>query len=329
MPHRLRLLILLCLSLYAVSCKPRDTAQTKPLQRIALLSAQTKQSYDAAQAQYLARLVFAREDCELQTWVADNDASLQAAQLNEAIAQRPMALLISPVSSAALAPVLKEAMQAGTLVLGLGEESLGLPAHSHLIVGQQEMGRLAGQAAVEALGKKTGNASQPRGRVVVLTGPAQDWRSNERLKGLHDALRSHPGVQIVHEAPTEWTARSAEPPMKDVLRLQPDFDILIGFNDLLASAGASLLKERRDEVLVIGMDGFKGSMGGLTMILEGRIDASIYQPPLVDLAFSIIVNRLKDDRFLPKTNYTLKPLLITPTKAEQYRVEGLPKAPQP
>jgi ABC-type sugar transport system substrate-binding protein len=136
-------------------------------------------------------------------------------------------------------------------------------------------------------------------------------------------------VQIVHEAPTEWTARSAEPPMKDVLRLQPDFDILIGFNDLLASAGASLLKERRDEVLVIGMDGFKGSMGGLTMILEGRIDASIYQPPLVDLAFSIIVNRLKDDRFLPKTNYTLKPLLITPTKAEQYRVEGLPKAPQP
>lgn len=322
-------LALIAAFMVLASCKPGSSTSSKPLQRIAMLCAQTERSYELAQAQYLARLVGGREDCELQTWDAKKDPAQQQKQLQEALDIRPIAILFNPVAGADLDEGLRQAKQAGILLIGLGESAMVLPADTHLRVDQRQLGRVAATMISEALGRKSGNASAPSGKVILLRGEGSDPTTLRRAEGLQQGLSSHASIAIVHEADNPWDGSKTEQIMRDAMRLQPQFDVVLAFSDAIAQAASKTLGERREEVMVIGMDGYRGTQGGLTHILEGRIDASIYHPPLVDLAFAILEKRLKNPAYMPKTTYVLEALPINPAKAEEYRAKGLPKPPQP
>jgi len=330
MSHRfLHLLLLSVLPVIIGSCKRQNTAEQATVRTLYLLTAQGQRPYELAQAQYLARLVFARDGFELKTLDAKGDANIQARQFDEALKEKPVALLITPVESEALVARVSSAVQSGITVIGLGESAAPLPCSTVLQVGQKELGLLAGELTVRALTRKAEEEgkSDITGRVVELREDENRPVSQARHEGFIEALQKVPGIVLVHDAPASYTQQGAKDRIKEAMRLQSQFDVIYAHNDSMALGAASTLGDLRANVLVIGTDGFLGEEGGLTLVNQGDIDATIHHPPLVDLAWQIIKRRIEDASFAPKPGYRLSGLTITPKNVTDIMRSGPPATP--
>lgn len=309
-------------------CKPRNAAP-QAARTLVLLSAHGSRPYELAQNQALSRYVFSRDGYNLKTLDAAGDAELQARQFEEAVAEKPVAILVVALEAKSLAASVSSAVQQGILVMGLGAEAASLPCSTHLLVDQRELGRLAGDLTVKALTQKAREEGQGEavGRVVELRGD-EGSMSEERHEGFMEALKKAPGVILVHDAPAQWSRQGGLARAQEALRLQKQFDVVYAHNDSIALGASSGLGDARSQVLVIGTDGFRGEEGGLTLVNEGSLDASVHQPLLVDLAWAIILRRAENPAFAPKPSYRVNASLITPKNVDEFRVKGPPPLPE-
>lgn len=311
------------------ACKREVLIVEAPKRSIVLLSAHGERPYEVVQSQVLARLVFSQKGFNLKVLDAKGDGRLQARQLEEAVAEKPLAILITAVEAGALSDRISDAVQAGVLVIGLGEAAASLPCTTVLQVEQRGLGRLAGAHVVQALTRKAQaeGGSEAVGRVVELRGDEQGAESLARHEGFMEALQKAPGIVLVHDAPAGWTVQGGTDRIREALRLQSQFDVVYAHNDASALGAARALGDLRGQTLVIGTDGFRGDESGLTLVAQGDLDASIHQPPLVDLAWQIIDRRVTEPGFAPKPAYRLEGIVITPKNVDDLRQKGPPALP--
>ncbi len=76
-------------------------------------------------------------------------------------------------------------------------------------------------------------------------------------------------------------------------------------------------------MLVIGTDGLAGKNGGYTLVNEGVLDATIYQPLLVDFAALIVAKKMQDPAFEPRKEYELVPRSVMPRDLDDIRLKGM------
>ena len=116
--------------------------------------------------------------------------------------------------------------------------------------------------------------------------------------------------------------------MAEALRLQKTFDVVFAQSDIMAMAASNALKAIKDgpreQMLVLGVDGSVAKGGGIDMVIKGDIDATVYNPPMVDLGWKVLVRLLDDPSFKPKSRYELEPFVITPEKATTLSIHGVP-----
>ncbi len=322
---------LLVLSLVIPSCK-RETerAQTAPPQ-IVLLTANAKRPYEAAQLQILQRLVASLPGLRFSTQDAAGDANQQASQLDQALTDKPLAIVFTPVRADSLAPAIAKATQEGrTMLIGLGAASAKLPGVISLQVDQHGLGRMAGELVVQALQRKAQaeGKNEAHGRVVELRGDDEDDSdSGQRHAGFLEVLSKQPGIILVHDAAGQWSRKGGQERTTEALRLQSRFEIIYAHNDAMALGASSALGEHRSDVMIIGTDGYRGQEGGYSLVNQGDIDASIYQPVLVDLALKIIQRRSEEPTFIAKPTYRVAPAVITPKTVDEIRLKGFPALP--
>jgi ABC-type sugar transport system substrate-binding protein len=277
----------------------------------------------------LKRFAANRAEYVLKTLDAAGSADKQARQLAEVLSNKPYAIIITPIDSNALLQEVKRAVQEGVLVISLGEGTPPLPSSSTLVVDQRQLGRLAGEIAVRSLTLKAQDEAKNEivGRLVELRGDENSPLSTARHEGFMEEVSKVPGLILVHDAPGQWTREGGRERTTEAMRLQNRFDVLYAHNDSMALGAAFALGIQRQEVLIIGSDGFLGDEGGLSLVNSGVIDASVYQPPLVDLAWQIILRRAEDPNFTPKPNYKVAPIAITPKTVDDLRRSGPPPLP--
>lgn len=323
------LFILLPMLWLNVSCKRSDEASEIKARTIVILSAQGDQPYQSVQAQHLLRLIGERPDISLQGHDAGGSAKVQSEQFGKCLESKPFAILVSPVDAASLSEQVAGAVHVGVIVIGLGEKAAAMPCTTVLSCDARELGRQAGEVAVRALTRKAQDEGKTdiTGRIVEIRGD-ESPESTARHEGFTEALKKTPGAVIVHDAPGGWTKQGGKDRAAEALRLQQHFDILYAYNDAMAYGATTALGPQRENVLIIGTDGYIGVEGGLTLVSQGNIDASIYQPILVDLAWKLILRRLQEPNFAPKPSYRLTPVTITPKNVEDLRRGGLSKLPE-
>src|SRR5262249_23712762 len=115
------------------------------------------------------------------------DAALQAQQIDDAIARKFDVVVVAPTSEQAVVPALARARQAGVPVVIINNTPKeGTEELSPTFVGQDQtaMGRLAGEATLEAL-KASGRAA---GKVALITGALQQGIAPRRVAGFREAL---------------------------------------------------------------------------------------------------------------------------------------------
>lgn len=320
-----------------VGCERKGPEQTvvEDVRKIVLLSAGTDLGFENAQRSLLAGMMATKAHYQLQAENAQGKLDAQLAQFNAALESKPFAILLDALDAgprkAELAAAVAKATSAGVLIIGLNETSLELDCTSVILADQRKLGKMAGELVVKALQQRSQEAGLPQvtGRVVEIRGLDHDLRCQLRHEGFAEALKVEPGVILVHDAPGNWTQDGGAERTRDAIRLQQTFDVIYAHNDLMALGAAKTMvqQERRDDMMIIGTDGFGGPDGGMTLVGDGEIDATIYQPFRVDFAWQLLQKKASEPSFQLKSRYELSPKVILPKDVDDIRRNGLPAYP--
>ncbi|NDC15822.1 MAG: hypothetical protein EBZ76_11830 [Synechococcaceae bacterium WB9_2_170] len=82
--------------------------------------------------------------------------------------------------------------------------------------------------------------------------------------------------------------------------------------------------DARESMLILGTDGVPGKGVGVDLVIRGTIEATIYHPPLVDVAWRDIQILLDDPTYEPRKLRTVRPFVIQSENAPHVLSKGLP-----
>jgi ribose transport system substrate-binding protein len=199
----------------------------------------------------------------------DTDAAGQLEDIRTLIAADVDAIIINPAGPDALNPAIKEAIDAGIVVVSV-DAPVTAPGSYHLANNQEEYGYLGAKWLFEQVGEN--------GKVVYMRGIAGHPADTDRDKGFKRALAEHPTIEVVKETATKWDPATATTQINDIISSGTDFDGIwtSGIDQNIVEA---LKTAGHDYVPVVGAD----NAGFVTQLLneEGLEGAAVTNPPSV------------------------------------------------
>lgn len=292
-------------------------ASTASRQRfVAFSQCNNSEPYRAEQNRLLRKLVAQHPDLRLVVADAQQDNSIQIAQIETFIRQMPDLLIVAPNEQAPLTAIMGDAMAAGIRVICLERDILKPNYTSYIRCDNRSIGRMAGTAIFDHLKSKYGT---PRGNVVQIHGLLGVEAEANRNDGAMEVLRSAPGIKVVHEAVANWIQAEAKDRMTEILRAEAQIDVVYGHNDPMAVGAYLAARElgREKGVFFVGVDGLGGPAGGIKKVVDGILDATFIYPLCVDRALDVGLRILTEPGFTPEKAYTMPSVMITPENAAQ------------
>jgi ribose transport system substrate-binding protein len=301
-------------ALFSAACGGNGTGKKQLL--VAFSQANNAEPYRAMQNALMQKLWAQYPDVKLVISDAQQDNSKQVAQVETFIRQKPNLLIVAPNERAALTAVMGQAVAAGIPVICLERDILQPNYTTYVHSDNVAIGRMAGQFIVDSLTKKYG---QPKGKIVAMRGLLGVEGEINRDRGAGEILRKYPQIQIVADPVADWIQAKAKDRMTEVLRAQPQVDVVYGHNDPMAVGAYLAAKElnREKEMIFVGVDGLGGPAGGIKKVLDGILAATFVYPLCVDKAVEIGNRILHEPAFRPDKDYTLDSLMVTPANARQ------------
>jgi ribose transport system substrate-binding protein len=199
---------------------------------------------------------------------AKGDATTQVNQIQDLLAQNVDALIYIPAGATAAAVPVRAARAAGIPVINVDRQADGAPGDTFIY------GRSV--TAASALGRWLCDATQGKGRAVMIHGQRGTTPEVDRTKGFTEGLASC-GIPITQDQWTErWSADEGNAIAQNMLQRDPSINIIIGQADGIALGAAQAVKLAKlpHKIWVVGFD---GDIGGLRAIQNGTLDATATQ----------------------------------------------------
>jgi len=288
--------------------------RSKTQRLVAFSQANNAEPYRAAQNALMTKLFAQYPDVRLSISDAQQDNSKQVAQVETFIRQKPDLLIVAPNERAALTAVMGEAMTAKIPTICLERDILQPHYTTYIHSDNVAIGRQAGQFIVDHLTKKYG---KPKGRIVAMRGLLGVEGEINRDRGAREVLGAHPDVQIVADPVADWIQAKAKDRMTEMLRAQPQIDVVYGHNDPMAVGAYLAAKElnREKEMIFVGVDGLGGPAGGIKKVMDGVLAATFVYPLCVDKAVEIGNRVLHEPGFRADKEYVLTSAMVTAENA--------------
>ena len=213
---------------------------------------------------------------------ANQDPAKQLSDIQNMLAQKPDALILSPLESKALVPAVGMCEKAGVPLIVIDRTIAAEPgkgiykteiSQSHVISGQ-----LLAEKAVELLEKKYG---EPKGNAVHVQGMAGASPVIDANKGWDEVMAKYPEIKTVATADAMFTTEGGMKVMEDFLQRFPKGQIDIVRSDYSAmTVGAleAIKRAGRDELLghVVGEG---GHYLAIEAVIRGDIARETQTPP--------------------------------------------------
>lgn len=199
-----------------------------------------------------AEAAAAAENDELIFLDANGDVSKQNNDIQDLITRGVDVLILNPVNPEAVIPSIEAAQEAGIPVLTV-DRPVTEGAIAHVGRDNVEMGRLVGEAIVDALNNEPS-------KIIEIQGDAGGIVMMNRRDGFHSAVEAA-GMTIVEGPYAEYIRANAVVAMQDLLEAHPDVKAIYAHNDDMALGALQVLRESgRDDVLVAGVDGLSEAL---------------------------------------------------------------------
>jgi fructose transport system substrate-binding protein len=201
------------------------------------------------------------------------DAATQVTAIQDMINRGVKGISLDPGNAAAVVAAVKQAMDAGILVVAVNTEtdpqdSVAATFETDNLAG----GKLMGQWAKAKLGATPA-------RVALLDYDLTDKTSKAR----HDGFLAGFGLtdtspEIAGEVQTQANADSGRTAMENLLSANPDINVVYTINEPMAVGAAAAIKAANlgHDVIVVSID---GSCAGVQAVKDGQIGATVMQFP--------------------------------------------------
>lgn len=302
----LYLIILCCLLLCSCGNKPKK--YIIGVSQCSMDAWREKLNSELKTAEYL------NDSVEVRLASADDDNDSQLSQINYFIDQGVSLLIVSPNQVNAISPALERAQQKGIPVILVDRKTQSKKYTAFIGCDNYLLGKLVGDYIAQRLNGK--------GRIVEIRGLDDSSPAIDRHRGFVDALNAYPDLQIVASESGDWKEQSGSEVMKRVLSKTQDFDYVFAQNDRMAYGAYKVACEHglQDKCRFVGVDGLAGKHGGLELVRQGVLEASMLYPTKGDEVIALAMKILRHEPFA-RDNY-LPTSIVTRNNAELILMEA-------
>lgn len=300
-------LIILC-SLLLCSCGNKPKKYIIGVSQCSMDAWREKLNSELQTAEYL------NDSIEVRLASADDDNDSQLSQINYFIDQGVSLLIISPNQVNTISPALERAQQKGIPVILVDRKTQSKKYTAFIGCDNYLLGKLVGDYIAQRLNGK--------GRIVEIRGLDNSSPAIDRHRGFVDALNAYPDLQIVASESGDWKEQSGSEVMKRVLSKTQDFDYVFAQNDRMAYGAYKVACEHglQDKCRFVGVDGLAGKHGGLELVRQGVLEASMLYPTKGDEVIALAMKILRHEPFA-RDNY-LSTSIVTRNNAELILMEA-------
>lgn len=300
-------LIILC-SLLLCSCGNKPKKYIIGVSQCSMDTWREKLNSELKTAEYL------NDSVEVRLASADDDNDSQLSQINYFIDQGVSLLIVSPNQVNAISPALERAQQKGIPVILVDRKTQSKKYTAFIGCDNYLLGKLVGDYIAQRLNGK--------GRIVEIRGLDDSSPAIDRHRGFVDALNAYPDLQIVASESGDWKEQSGSEVMKRVLSKTQDFDYVFAQNDRMAYGAYKVACEHglQNKCRFVGVDGLAGKDGGLELVRQGVLEASMLYPTKGDEVIALAMKILRHEPFA-RDNY-LPTSIVTRNNAELILMEA-------
>ncbi|MXN91665.1 substrate-binding domain-containing protein [Flavobacterium sp. Sd200] len=249
-----------------------------------------------------------RPEVHLEIIDAKNSVEKQVQDIESFIAKKVDVIIVSPIQSKPLTAVVEKSIRAGIPVLVVDRKIEGENYTAYLGADNVEIGRTAAKYIVSNL--------RGSGNLIEITGATGSSPAYERSLGFNQVVRANSHVHILHTIAGNWEKESVKEPLTKLLRANPNIEYIFAHNDRMALSAWETAKTLglEDKIKFIGVDGLNTPNGGIELVKDGMLQATILYPSGGNEAIRL-AQRIHNKEAISKNNI-LNTILIDHFNAE-------------
>jgi inositol transport system substrate-binding protein len=211
------------------------------------------------------------DEVEVKMVDAKNDSGKQLSQVETFVTQKVDAIIITPVETEAVEPMLDAANAANIPVVIVnrmpGEAAM---AKAFAYVGSESLE--AGTIEMEEVAKLLGG----KGNVAIMNGTLGQESVVKRTEGNKNVLAKNPDMKLIREATANYQRADGMTLMENWIQSGDKIDAVVSNNDEMAIGAIMALEAagKLDGVIVAGVD---GTMDALEYVKSGKLQVTVYQ----------------------------------------------------
>ncbi len=227
-------------------------------------------------------------EIDLTIFQANGDIELQKSQIEYMLSNGFDVIIVSPLRSKPLVPIIEKAYDEGIPVIIVDRKINSQKFTAYIGANNIEVGRNAANYI----------ASQNEKKINVLEIKGGDDSSPviERHSGFNQIVNNEPKITVCYSIKDEDINRRV-PQILDSLNVKP-INYVYAFNDEIAYNTWKIAKSKGVEKTIkfIGVDGLNGDNNGIQLVQNGILSASILYPTGGDEAIKLALKILNGER---------------------------------
>lgn len=203
---------------------------------------------------------------------ADGNSEKQITQVSQLLHQKIDLLIISPNEAKPLTDVVKKAYDSGVPVIVIDRKTLSPSYNAYVGADNYQLGLMAGNYV--------GLTSEGQTKVLEVTGLSGSSPAMERERGFNDGIKKFSSISIKYKVGGDWLKATAKFRTEQLGKYLSDVNAVFAHNDVMADGVKEVLQRLllSKKIKVIGVDALAGNGGGLDMVYNRTIDASLLYP---------------------------------------------------
>jgi len=251
-------------------------------------------------------------DIELIIKDAGDNNDKQIADINDLVSKGIDLLIVSPNEAEPLTPTVERVFDGGIPVIIVDRKINSTKYTAFIGADNLAIGKEAGYFAEELL--------KGKGKVLEITGLKGSTPAKERSAGFHEIVDKLPNINTVKVIEGAWLESKTLRLTDSLFRIFNDFNLIFAHNDFMANAASKSARKYNIKPYIVGVDGMNSPTGGVSMVINGFIDGTVFYPSGGDKAIQLAIQILAGKPY--EKNIDLSTYRIDNTNARTLWLQG-------
>lgn len=225
---------------------------------------------------------------------AKGDVALQVQQIDDFINQGVNAIILNPVDTQGVLPMIQAAKNAGIPLIFVNRKPEVPLTGAMSYVGSDSA--LSGKMQIEELAK----LMNYRGNIAILMGALSNEEARERTRAVEEFVAQHKNMKVIEKQTAKWQRNEAVDVVSSWLLNGRSINAIVANNDEMAIGAIMALNQaKKKDVMVAGID---GTPDGLQFIKNGEMVVTVFQDAKAQATGAVrvanaLINKQKTDNY--------------------------------